>query len=207
MPNRLKIMMTSNNDWVVPTSEDERRYFVRDVSDAKKGDRAYWQALHAALDGGEVAIFLDYLLTLDLSDFEIRDAPHTEALNRQKLQSLGSVERFWLDSLREGAIYGTGADDWPTVIPTRELHAAYLGHATDHRARRIADDWEIVQTLEKLWQGCTVKKKRLEVDSDTGRRPRAYLLDELKRHREAFASAMGMSVAEMGCHDDEEGDQ
>ena len=37
MPNRLKILMASNNDWVVPASADERRYFVLDVSDTPQG--------------------------------------------------------------------------------------------------------------------------------------------------------------------------
>ena len=37
MPNRLKILMATNNDWVVPASADERRYFVLDVSDMPEG--------------------------------------------------------------------------------------------------------------------------------------------------------------------------
>ncbi len=205
MPNRLKIMMSSNNDWVVPASEDERRYFVLDVSEARKGDRAYWDALHAALDNGERAAFLDYLLTLDLGGFSIRDVPHTKGLNRQKLQSLGSVERFWFDCLREGAIYGTGEDRWPEVIPTQRLHAAYLGHATDHRHHPV-DDWAMVQALEPLWKGCDVKKRRPAADPETGKRPPGYRLDTLEKHRAAFAAAMGMSVEELGCDDAEEGD-
>ena len=117
MPNRLKIMMASNNDWVVPATEDERRYFVLDVSDAKSGDRAYWHELHAALDGGEVAAFLDHLLKLDLSGFEIRDVPHTKGLNRQKLRGRRQRRRaFWLDCLREGAIFGDGDASWPEDI-------------------------------------------------------------------------------------------
>ena len=37
--NRLKILMASNADWVVPATADERRYFVLDVSDCRRGDR------------------------------------------------------------------------------------------------------------------------------------------------------------------------
>src|SRR4051794_6619216 len=120
MPNRLKIMMASNNNWVVPASEDERRYFVLDVSDAKKGDRAYWKALHAALDGGEREAFLAYLLNLSLADFEIRDVPHTKGLDRQKLASADSVTAFWYDCLLEGAIVGAGEAEWPDDIVTQE---------------------------------------------------------------------------------------
>ena len=77
MPNRLKILMASNNDWVVPATADERRYFVLDVSDERKGDVAYFTALAAAIDGDELAAFLDYLLQLDLPGFDHRNPPHT----------------------------------------------------------------------------------------------------------------------------------
>ena len=35
-PNRLKILIASNADWVVPATADERRYFVLDVADTAK---------------------------------------------------------------------------------------------------------------------------------------------------------------------------
>ena len=52
MPNRLKIMMASNEEWVVPATADERRFFVLDVSDRCKGDIAYFRKLAAAIEGG-----------------------------------------------------------------------------------------------------------------------------------------------------------
>jgi hypothetical protein len=62
MPNRLKILMASNNDWVVPASADERRFFVLDVPDTRKGDKVYFTKLAAAIEGEELSAFLDYLL-------------------------------------------------------------------------------------------------------------------------------------------------
>jgi Family of unknown function (DUF5906) len=35
MPNRLKIIIASNHDWVVPATRDERRYFALDVPDTR----------------------------------------------------------------------------------------------------------------------------------------------------------------------------
>ena len=85
MPNRLKVLMASNNDWVVPVSADERRYFVLDVSDAKRGDTPYFNALFAAIEGDELAAMLHDLLARDLTPWNGRSAPHTKALNDQKM--------------------------------------------------------------------------------------------------------------------------
>ena len=59
-PNRLKIMMAANAEWVVPASRDERRYAVFEVSDARVGDREYFKALHHELgNGGLEAMLFD----------------------------------------------------------------------------------------------------------------------------------------------------
>jgi hypothetical protein len=37
--------MASNNDWAAPIDLDDRRFVVLEVSEARKGDRAYFQGL------------------------------------------------------------------------------------------------------------------------------------------------------------------
>jgi hypothetical protein len=95
-------------------------------------------------------------------------------------------------------------DHWPPNVGTQRLHAAYLGHATDHRERRPVDDWEMVQRLEPLWKACGVRKKRLAADPVTGSRPRVYVLAALGQHRAAFSDAMGIGPEEVGWADDGE---
>jgi hypothetical protein len=56
---------------VIPTSADERRFFVLDVPDARRGDKAYFNKLAAAIEGDELAALLDELLQMDLSNFLI----------------------------------------------------------------------------------------------------------------------------------------
>jgi hypothetical protein len=43
--NRLKLIMASNAEWVVPATADERRFFVLDMSSVRTGDRTYFRAL------------------------------------------------------------------------------------------------------------------------------------------------------------------
>ena len=45
VPNMLHVYTSSNSDWVIPASHDERRYFVLDVLDTQLGDRPYFNAL------------------------------------------------------------------------------------------------------------------------------------------------------------------
>jgi hypothetical protein len=192
MPNRLKILMASNADWVVPATADERRYFVLDVSNARRGDFPYFVRLHEALDEGELAAFLEHLLTLDLSEFNIRDVPHTGALDRQKLTGADSVTAFWYDCLREGTVIGTGEGAWPQNIVTQVLHAAYVDHAKDHGERHPVTDARMAERLTQLWEGCGVRRVRPHLPWNGIERPQRYALGTLTQHREAFLKAMNI---------------
>src|SRR3954451_17923288 len=79
-PNMLHIIMSSNSDWVVPASHDERRYAVFDAAANHIGDRKYFAEIAAQLDNGGLAAMIQDLLCFDISDFEVRDIPASKAL-------------------------------------------------------------------------------------------------------------------------------
>ena len=161
MPNRLKLLMASNAEWVVPASADERRYFVLDVSDCRKGDKPYFIKLAAAIDGDELAAFLDYLLKLDLADFDHRNPPHTDGLNKQKLIGGDSVQKFWMDCLTAGHIVNTGGDDIrPEAVNCEDLHSAYEEHAHDHGDRYPLTNRHFGTELRKLCPDGNLKRGR-----------------------------------------------
>src|SRR5262249_18339132 len=103
--NMLHIMLASNSDWVVPATTDERRFFVRDVSDAHRGDIPYFKAIANQMNSGGLGAMLHDLLNRDISDFEFRRAPETDALRDQKTLSLPSIRRWWLAVLERGFLY------------------------------------------------------------------------------------------------------
>ena len=84
----LHLMIASNDDWVVPSSHDERRYFVLRVSDRHANDRAYFAAIDAQMEAGGLAAMLHDLLAMDLSGHDFRHVPDTEALAAQKVHSM-----------------------------------------------------------------------------------------------------------------------
>ena len=192
--NRLKILMASNADWVVPATADERRYFVLDVSDCRRGDRGYFARLHEAIDGPELPALLDHLLQLDLSDFDHRNPPHTTALNRQKLTGADSLTNFWLDCLTNAEIVGTGESDWPEDVVAQVLHAAYVDHAHDHGDRRPLSDNHMAERLAKLLPDGRLQRTRPYKPHGENMRPTRYALADLDGCRAAFLTAMQIDV-------------
>jgi hypothetical protein len=193
MPNRLKILMASNNDWVVPASADERRYFVLDVSDCRKGDKAYFSRLVAAIEGDELAAFLDYLLKLDFADFDHRNPPHTAGLNRQKLIGGDSLQKFWMDCLSTGTIVNAEIDDdWPASVRCADLHSAYTEHAHAHGDRHPLTEEQLGVRLRKLCPDGMLKLIRPKTRDGLVLRPRHFALQSLEQHRAAFLPAMNI---------------
>lgn len=105
-PNCVHLFMASNEEWVVPAGADERRYFVLDVGEERKQDTAYFRAIHKAMNEGGREALLHYLLTYDLSAFEVRNVPQTEALRRQKELSLSPEVEWLLGVIEMGEIPG-----------------------------------------------------------------------------------------------------
>jgi hypothetical protein len=101
--NHLHIVMSSNEDWVVPASIDERRFAAFGVSDVRQGDKAYFTELVAEMDGGGLAAMLHDLLAMDLDGWHPRwNIPQTEELMAQKLASLGGAAAVVKEILMRG---------------------------------------------------------------------------------------------------------
>lgn len=59
--NYKRLVLASNNDWVVPRDMDDRRFFVLDVSDAHKEDQEYFDAIHAEMSAGGLEALMHHL--------------------------------------------------------------------------------------------------------------------------------------------------
>jgi len=181
--NRLKIIMASNSDWVIPASGDERRFFVLEVSDEKQGDHAYWRELNKHIADGGAEAFLDYLLKVDLSAFNVRDVPQTAGLAKQKLQSFNALESFLFDGLVDGSLcsHPWGAGDAPEIpcAVFMERLAEYCQKHAQFRYARLSARYVGLHLLEMV--GAT--KAQLTGVS----RARCYRFPDLNDARETFA--------------------
>ncbi|MGF1757563.1 DUF5906 domain-containing protein [Photobacterium sagamiensis] len=94
-----RYMMCTNNCWAVPQSADERRFFILEVSEQKKQDPAYFEALYTDINSSEViGQFFNFLQNYDLSRFNLHKAPKTAATDQQIIESL-PPEAKWLQAL------------------------------------------------------------------------------------------------------------
>lgn len=100
-PNYLHIIITSNEDWVVPAGPDERRFAVFDVSNHQQKNEAYFAALYDQLEHDGYEAMLHDLLNYDLSRFSVRRVPNTTGLQQQKLASLEPVAKWFFEKLAQ----------------------------------------------------------------------------------------------------------
>jgi hypothetical protein len=188
----LRLFMSSNEDWVVPATEDERRYFVLDVPSTKKGDFVYFTALRTEMKNGGRAALLHYLLNYDLSGFNVRDVPDTAALAQQKLQGLKNIERWWFSLLETGELpfdamsdSGNRAGNWPVepvMVERDDFRDAYKGFM---RSRRYDGDelqpQEIGRRITALLPSIDTRRKRID-----GKAVYHYILPHLDQCRREF---------------------
>lgn len=123
--NRLRIIVASNEDWVVPTGIGDRRWFILNVADtfAGTGHRDYWDALYAEIDnGGAEAMFCD-LLAMDLTAFNVRAVPPTAAKAQQQVLSLNGTASWLHHVLQKGSV---GCESWNGNGLTVDTSHAYM---------------------------------------------------------------------------------
>ena len=188
--NRLHVIMASNERWVVPAGDDERRFAVFDVAPHLKvppgasGDHPnaqYWTDLYREIKGGGMAGFLHHLLTLDVTDWHPRrSVPQTGGLLDQKVSSLRDFPRVWFEILASGEL--------PDMDATRP-------HGGDHvfvSTRQFRDYARAVQTRSE-----TISETEIGMFFDQmgfrkveKSRPRGYVLPPLIDARAAWDNKM-----------------
>jgi hypothetical protein len=122
--NMLHIMMSSNNDWVVPAGHGARRYAVFKVSGRYARDASYFDPLWAELeDGGIEAVAYD-LLRLDLGGWHPKEIYETAALLEQKAHSLRGLDAWIVEMLQDGLLPAPYSKKWPNRCLSKNLLTA-----------------------------------------------------------------------------------
>lgn len=168
-PNRLKIIVASNENWLIPAGMSERRFFVLDVAPDKMQDKKYFGGIAEQLrSGGREAMMYD-LLHMDITAFDHRTCPRTEALADQQAFSLGPVESYWYGLLELGELPGTEyrkfiGNKVPAkwgVVPKQVLHADFCEQARLRGIGHLPDIASFGKRLKKLLPPGYPRSKKL----------------------------------------------
>jgi hypothetical protein len=107
--NRLKVILASNHDWVVPAGAHARRFVVEKVAETYRQKPEWFGPLYQQMHAGGYAAMLYDLQRHKLGDFHPRQIVRTEALAEQQARSLSAEDTWWLELLKTGVL--EGADD------------------------------------------------------------------------------------------------
>ena len=199
VPNCCHLIMASNNDWVAPVDLDDRRFVILDVSEARKGDQAYFDALSREISNGGAQAFIHYLMHYDISSFEPRTLPELgidQATKRDAIvRGLNSVDAWWLECLDAGSISlgwltsGYAFQTRPNLalnwesegleIEKTELYEAYCAWAQKHR-RHSEQANTFGKKLKELTKATVSRPVR------NGDRPRCYKMPDLMECRRSW---------------------
>jgi len=121
-----RIIIISNEDWVIPATADERRFAMFKLGEGRQQDRAFFGDMKKGLFkfGGD-RLLLRYLLDYPLDGVDVNSAPHTPALDDQKMLTLNVFAQWWVRCLAEGQLLGSGLSEWPETISTKDLYSAF----------------------------------------------------------------------------------
>lgn len=192
-------IFASNDSWAVPASVRARRFFVLEVkNDRQQDDEWFGRLKHQMEEEGGVEALLAWLMARDLSRANLRRVPKTEALTRQKEQSLPQ-EAQWCKELLEAkrlpepvkpvtppkGASEDGREDamWTAPIPKTRLYEAFM---TRCKARGIKVPWSLgpealCVAMAKIFGGANKSRPR----NDIGEQEKCLTF---KSHEECWAA-------------------
>lgn len=181
-----RFVIATNAEHVKHTDRDDRRDFVLKVSEAHKGNSAYWQALEAEMQAGGIAAMVHELIAMDLSGFNVRAKPETQQLVEQKLHSLSPTARWWFDCLDSGDLSGDGG--WSDFIPTSAIIAGVI-ELSGNRLYKKPAAIDVQREMAQLCPGAT----KHQLGTRLGRN-RGLKLPCLDQARQEFEQYIGGKV-------------
>lgn len=140
--NFTRLLITSNNAWVVPATEGERRFIVCDVSSDRARDLSYFGPLIQQMKQGGDAAMLHDLLRYEYSEELIRNPPRTAALIEQVIEGLKSDERWYYSMLQDGHVPGNEDHEWvggeTLIVGVSELRDSFNQFVRQYHGAEVA---------------------------------------------------------------------
>lgn len=187
MKNITRVCIIGNEEWIVPASQDERRYAVFNVGEARKQDIRFFEDMRLGMEAGGYEELLRYLLDFDLTGLSFNLAPQTEGLHEQKLQSLDLFHQWWRDSLNDGELINVSEDgSWPTEVRKDQLRDGFFVYLKN---RQIRSRFPNEKMIGKQFKECAlIESRRIKI---ADKKTWIYCLPSLHEAREKWDRFIG----------------
>lgn len=211
MRNFINVIIASNEEWVVPATGDERRFFVLQPSAEFQQDTNYFgKIFNERKNGGPEAMMYD-LLQYDYTAVDLRSAPKTDGLSEQVQASLPSVLEFWYSVIEREYILtdkDTGrptatslVDDvapindlWPGAAFKHELYAEYINWCKIQNERFLKNSAQFWKETF-AWMGGK-PGKRIQRRDSRNKYMDACLLPTIEDAKLAFSTATNINFGD-----------
>lgn len=206
VPSMTRFWFNSNEVSPVPMTGDEERYLILRVSDHRANDHDYFKGLRDQLyhQGGLEALLYD-LMHRDISDFEVRQVPHTRARYDMVIDMMDKKDRAILDILRDGSVtlYDLDGTQKEVEIRLSDKHAGtwidkpVVFQALNHAFKRYGETQSSQGEIAKyLINDAGVVDRHRKTDNMRGHTA-GYHFKPLSEARAAFAEKHKVPLAYM----------
>ncbi len=200
-----RMVMISNNDWIVPASlKDERRFCVLHCKDTHRGDLDFFTAVEVQMrqQGGMEAMLYELMHYVPKTGNWncLYTPPQTEHLTKQQVQSLDGMDQFMLNLIRNG-IYEPSDDNIDpieldekkeTTVYAKELRQCIIDYVKFmFSSDKAKTTYEEIERAVLDWFGA--KSFRLKSEADVNRRL-AFRFPPLDEVREGLMDRKGLTV-------------
>ncbi|MCU1340548.1 MAG: hypothetical protein JWO19_6129 [Bryobacterales bacterium] len=183
--NYVRLLVTGNQNWLVPAGYDERRFATLDVGEKHKQDHPYFAAIEHEMANGGLEALVHYLMNFDLRSVNLRVIPNTPALFDQKVESFDDKHTWWFDTLRRGQLPRMLVKKDETKIPhcpSSCLYDSYVRRTEQVGVKRKAVETALGIFLSKM------------VGPDLINARGIYHFPHLKECRRKFADLMNFEI-------------
>lgn len=189
--NLARVIIASNEDWIIPAGPQSRRWLVLNCSGAAAGNREYFNDLIEERNNGGREALLHYLLNRKIT-FDLRVAPHTKGLAEQRMLSnphdslMHWVHEMTVKGGMEAMDVNAQVGDepgWPTEVNRFELYSEYRVWCKESRVNSYDTIMMSVFDSKIMRFGFRTLEKTVEVPS-------------LKALKKMLLNAQGIKVSE-----------
>lgn len=194
-----RLLIGSNEDWVIPADLDDRRFFVVNCSDKFKENTEFFGKLRDQMANGGLQALMNDLISEDLSSWHPRTMPENLDNWDIKVRSMKSSERYIYEQLRHRryrvSVGGTSDDDWCEESKEVEKDKIYQDYVSSCEDPSIVGKRGETETnvsfwikVKKLIGPVETCKGKVRTNPNTGReeRPPIVILPSLDEARRRF---------------------